>query len=116
MVVSDFDPIPASFDGPLGDLSRALEQATDAYAAACNRAAIDENFYLKAFHRGWVNSMDVAVTARSKHVDAIEDVTDAKCSWNLSIAGEKAARSKVEELRNRLMAAMNHQRFIGANG
>lgn len=112
--MSDFLDPPRLNEGPLGDLAAALERATDEYVAACNRNAEAENGYLRAFHRAWVQSLDVAVTARSKHCDAMADTTEAKCVWNLAAAGERSARAKCDELKHRLMAAMSWQRTVGA--
>lgn len=108
-----FDP-PAISEGPLGDLASALEKATDAYARACNAAAVAENAYLRAFHLAWVRADGVAQTVKSKWCDNQEAVVEERCSHNLALAAEKAARAKCEELRNRLMAAMSWQRVVGS--
>lgn len=100
-------------DGPLGDLSVALERATDDYVTACNANAQAENAYLRAFSRAYVIA-DVAMTARAKWCDSQPEVTEAKCEWNIAQAREKACRSKCDELKNRLMAAMSWQRTVGA--
>lgn len=106
------DP-PALSDGLLGDLSTALEDATDTYAEACNRAALTENGYLRAFHLAWIAADGIAATVRSKHCDNQREVVDARCEHNIALASEKAARAKCDELKNRLMAAMSWQRVVG---
>lgn len=112
--MSDFFDPPAIDTGPLGDITSALERATDAYAQACNRAAHAENAYLRVFHLAWIAADGVAQTVKSKHCDNQADVVEARCSHNLAIAAEKAAKAKCEELRNRLMAAMSWQRTVGS--
>lgn len=98
----------------VGELSRRMEDATDTAADAFDAEAEAENAYLAAYSVAWAVATEdkVAISARSKHVDAQPDVTAAKQEWNRAIAGRKRAAGKVEELRNRLMAAMSHQRFI----
>ena len=112
--MSDFLDPPAIGEGPLGDLAAGLERATDQYASACNRAAVAENAYLRAFHLAWVASDGVAQTVKSKWCDNQADVVEARCDHNLAIASEKAARAKCDELKNRLMACMSWQRTVGA--
>lgn len=112
-MVDFLDPPPVG-DGPLGDLSAALERATDDFVAACNANAQAENGYLRAFHVEYVGALGIAVTGRAKYCDAQQAVTEAKCEWNLTNAREKACRAKCDELRHRLMAAMSWQRVVGA--
>lgn len=101
----------------LDDLSEALANATAAYANACNETAIAENTYLKAFHTAWIeNAGRTPASIRSKDADNHGEVVDAKCTLNLKEAVERSAKAKVEELRNRLMAAMSYQKYLGANG
>lgn len=107
------DPMPFR-QGPYGDISDALEHATDSFVSACNANAEAENAYLREFHRAWAQSLDVAVSARAKHVDAQGAVTEAKCAWNLAQAHERACRAKCDELKHRLMASMSWQRTVGA--
>jgi hypothetical protein len=112
--VSDFFDPPPIDTGPLGDLASALERATDAYARACNDAAVAENGYLRAFHLAWVSAQGVAQTVKAKHCDNQAEVVEARCEHNLAVAREKSARAKCEELKNRLMATMSWQRTVGA--
>lgn len=106
------DPMPFQH-GPHGDISTALEQATDEYVAACNRAAVAENAYLRAFHVAWA-AAEVPATVKAKHCDNQADVVNARCNHNLAVALEKAARAKCDELKHRLMASMSWQRTVGA--
>lgn len=105
-----FEPALAPARLPLDDLSDALEQATDTFAVKCNDAAEAENAYLRAYARSFTTS-DVAATIRPKsaEVAAVEE----RAAWNLAVAAEKSARAKVEELKNRLMAAMSHTKYLG---
>ena len=97
-------------------LSELLEHATDAYVNACVEAAEAENMYLRAYHVGWAEATvdGVAATVRSKSADNRSDVVEAKCAWNLAVAREKACRAKCDELKNRLVAALSHQKMVGA--
>lgn len=100
--------------GVLSDLSTRLEGATDAAADCFDDEAEAENDYLAAYSLAWAVATEdkVAISARSKHVDAQPEVTAAKQDWNRAIAARKRATGKVEELKNRMVAAMSHQRFV----
>jgi hypothetical protein len=115
--VHDFlDPEPAQFTGEtlLERVSRAYEDAVDAYGNACDLAAFAENDYLRQFAAAWAVAVEdgVAATVRAKHCDNQKDVMDARLDWNRAAATERRSRAKVEELKNRLTAAMAHQRFV----
>jgi hypothetical protein len=107
----------AEFEPPVNDvyapITEALEQATDAYVEACNATAVAQNEYLRLFARAYRAHDSVAVTARPKFCDALEDVIEAKCAWNVAEARERACKAKCEELRQRLMAALSWQRLVG---
>lgn len=109
------DPQPAVGDlyGPITD---ALEHATDEYVAACNATAEAENNYARLFAAAYRQSEQVAVTARAKFCDQLEHVVEAKCVFNAAEARERACKAKVEEVRNRLMAAMSWQRMTSVGG
>ena len=98
----------------LSQLSSRMESATDAYADACDEEAEKENAYLAAFSTAWAVATEegVAISARSKHVDADPVVTAAKQEYNRAIAGRKRTHAKVEELKSRIMAAQSHMRFV----
>lgn len=92
-------------------LSDALEAATDAYAVACNEAALAENVYLKRYATEFL-SLDVAATIRPKTAEC--RAVDERAAWNIKAAVERSARQKCDELKHRLMAAMSHQKFVGS--
>ncbi len=110
------DPEPAQFTG--GDLlervSRAYEEAVDAYGNACDAAAMAENSYLKEYALAWADAVETGVpaTARDKHCKVQHDVVEAHQNWNRALAGEKRCRAKTQELQTRMTAAMAHQRFV----
>ena len=111
-----FDPEPAQFvgDSLLERVSRAYEDAVDAYGNAADKAALAENEYLRQFAMAWAVAVEdgVAATVRAKHCDNQKDVLEARLSWNRAAAAEKRARAKSQELQNRLTACMAHTRFI----
>ena len=93
----------------LGELSRLMEEYTDAYAAACDEEAEKENAYLRRFSTALLDSEAPAtVRAKTAECQAVEE----RCAWNDAVAARKRTHAKVEEVRNRLMAAMSHQRFV----
>lgn len=98
----------------LSDLSVRLEEVTDAAAEAFDAEAEAENAYLSAFSAAWAVATEdkVAISARSKHVDADPEVTQAHMDWNRAIAARKRCVAKVEEVRNRLVACQSHMRFV----
>lgn len=110
------DPPPAQFTGDslLERVSRAYEEATDAYGNACDAAALAENAYLREFAVAWAVAIEdgVPATARDKHCKVQDDVVTMHQQWNRAVASEKRCRSKVQELQTRMTAAMAHQRFI----
>lgn len=117
MTYADFlDPEPAQFTGDtlLERVSRAYEDAVDAYGNACDKAAIDENVYLAKFAMAWAVAVEdgIAATVRAKHCDNQSEVLEARLNWNRSQATERRAKAKVQELQARLTAAMSHQRFV----
>lgn len=110
------DPEPAQFQGDslLERISRAYEEAVDAYGNACDMAAICENEYLRQFAQAWAVAVEdkVPATVRSKHCDNQPDVLKARLEWNRAAASEKRCRAKSQELQNRLTACQSHVRFI----
>lgn len=90
-------------------LSNDLEVATDAYAVACNEAAIAENAYLKHYAEVFLHA-DVAATIRPKTAEC--EAVDQRGEWNIKTAVEKSAKAKVEELKHRLMAALSHAKVV----
>jgi hypothetical protein len=114
---TDFlDPEPAQFTGDslLERVSRAYEEATDAYGNACDAAAMAENLHLKEYATAWVVAIEdgVPATARDKHCKVQPDVVKTQQEWNRAAALEKRCKAKVQELQTRMTAAMAHQRFI----
>lgn len=119
MAVADpfADPIePPQFSGDtlLERVSRAHEEACDAWADAIDDAASAENAYLAVHSKAWAYAVEdgVAATVRDKHCNAQPDVCEARQAWNRAVAAEKRYRVKASELENRLTAVMAHQRFI----
>lgn len=115
MTFTDPDPAPQfAGDSLLERISRAYEDAVDAYGNTCDQAAIYENVYLAKFAVEWAHAVEdgVAATVRSKHCDNQADVVEARLDWNRATAAEKRTRAKVEEMKNRLTACMAHVRFI----
>lgn len=115
--VHDFlDPEPAQFTGDslLERVSRAYEDAVDAFGNACDQAALRENDYLRVYAIAWAVAVEdqVPSTARDKHCKVQADVVNAQTDWNRAVAAEKRARAKVQELQTRMTAAMAHQRFV----
>lgn len=111
--------MPDVFDPPaiLGEyepIADALERATDRYVEALNRESAAENGYLKALSMAYLSAGGVAATARRFHCEMQPEVIEARCEHNDATAAQKAAAAKCDELRNRLMAAMNWQRLVGA--
>lgn len=111
------DPVlPPQFAGDslLERISRAYEEAVDAYGDACDANAVAENQYLAAHMLAWAYAVEdgVPATTRAKHCDNQKEVAEAKAEWNRAAAIERRCRAKVEELKNRLTAAMAHQRFV----
>ena len=113
---TQFSDEPSQFAGDslLERISRAYEDAVDAYGNACDQAAIYENVYLAKFAMAWAVAVEdgVAATVRSKHCDNQSEVLEARLDWNRAAATEKRAKAKVEEMKNRLTACMAHTRFI----
>lgn len=89
-----------------------MERAGDEWRDALNAEAVAENAFRRAHAIEWVRAGSVAITARAKHCENQPEVVTARCEWNLMIARSKAAHSKVEEIRNRLMASMSHQKYL----
>ncbi len=114
----DFDPVPADAqfqgDSLLERISRAYEEAIDAYGDACDREADDENTYLREFATAWAYAVEdgVAATVRSKHCDTVDSVCRAKQDWNRAAAAVKRTKAKADVLQHRQMACMSHQRFV----
>jgi hypothetical protein len=78
-----------------------------------NLEAEEENNFRRAHSLAWLSAGDIAVTARGKHCENQPHVVEAKCAWNLALARQKIAHSKVEEIRNRLIASMANQKYLG---
>jgi DICT domain-containing protein len=115
-VYDPFDPEPAQFTGEslLERVSRAYEEAVDAYGNACDDAALKENVYLAAHATAWVHAIEdgVAATVRDKHCKAQGNVCAALQDWNRALAAEKRSKAKVQEMNTRMTAAMSHQRMV----
>ena len=105
---------PAPILGEYEPIADALEKATDRYVAALNREAVAENGYRKALSLAYSMAGDVAATARRFHCEMQPEVVEALCDYNDATAAVKVTAAKCDELRNRLMAAMNWQRLVGA--
>lgn len=101
-------------DTLLERVSRAYEEAVDAYGNAADDAALKENEYLRQFATAWAVAVEdgIAATVRGKHCDNQKDVLEARIEWNRAAATEKRARAKSQELQNRLTAVMAHVRFL----
>lgn len=108
--MSVFDPFRSSLD-VIGD---GLEQAGDHWRTTLNLEAEAENEYRRVHAIAWAQASNenMAVTIRAKHCENQPVVVSARCDWNIAVAREKAAHSKVEEQRNRLMSAMSDQRYM----
>lgn len=107
------DPAVMNRGTPAQVLADLLEGATDAYRDALDVTAEKENDYLKAYSRaflaGAVNGMPATIRPKSAEVAAVEE----RCLWNIAQASERACRAKVDELKNRLVAAQSHQKYLG---
>lgn len=109
--VRDYTPEKQSV---LSRLSTAMETATDALAVALDEEAKAENAYLLEYHKAWLTTDDVPASIRQKATDQVEAVMKARQKWNLAKATAKGSSAKVDELKNRMMAAMSHQKFVAA--
>jgi len=113
---TQFSDEPSQFAGDslLERISRAYEDAVDAYGNACDQAAIYENVYLAKFAMAWARAVEdkVPATTRSKHCDNQSEVVEARLDWNRALAAEKRCKAKVQELQTRMTAAMAHQRYV----
>lgn len=115
MSFTDPDPVPQfAGDTLLERVSRAYEDAVDAYGNAADAAAFAEARYKRAFAEAWAVAVEdrIAATVRSKHCENQPDVLEASIEFDRAAAAEKRCKAKVQELQTRMTAAMSHQRFI----
>jgi hypothetical protein len=116
MSYDPFGPEPAQFTGDtfLERVSRAYEAAVDAYGLAVDAAALAEAKYKRAFAEAWAVAVEdkVPATTRAKHCDNQPGVLEASIDFDRAAAAERRCRMKADELKNRQVAAMSHQRFI----
>lgn len=92
-------------------LAAALEHATDLYVEACNEAARSEGAYQLVFHRALVG-LDGAETTKIKRAEGV--AVNERVRWLSSVAVEKGARAKVEQLRGQLIAAQTVTKHYGS--
>lgn len=98
---------------PLDQITTELERHGDEWRMSLNLEAEAENAFRRVHAIAWSHASadNIAITARSKHCENQPDVVEAKCAWNLTIARSRACASKVDELKSRLFATMNDQKF-----
>lgn len=96
----------------LSDLAQLLEQTTEEYAKACDRAAVEENAAerseLMEYARLRADGVAIAATEKLARHHALDERAVAR----IAAATEKATLRKVKSVESRLNAAQSHTRFI----
>ena len=98
----------------LGDLSRSLEAATDEYVVALDLETEAENAFLKVQATAFLHAKvsGVAATILTKFADA--QAVEERMAWNLAVARRRRCWAKCDELKNRIMASMSHNKLVGS--
>lgn len=98
----------------LSDLAQLLEQVTDEYAAACDKAAVAENEAERAELVSFARRRDEGEAVASAEKTARLDAIDARAVHRIAAATEKALLRKVKSVESRLNAAQSHLKFVGS--
>lgn len=96
---------------PVDVRSRALEDITDAMGKLWDAEADARTAYDDAYAAMWNLCLDVAASARSKHVDCQDAVVEAKNALTRAESARKKGHQRWEAAQALLTAAMSNQRF-----
>lgn len=113
MTDTDFFFDPPRFAPSLDEeFEQASSDAYEAWRDAIDSEATAHNEYLRRLSRGWMECLDLAVSARKDAANQRSEVVEAHVDWNLAVAHEKRCRAKVDELRERSIRRMAHDKNV----